>query len=170
MAITITVEDGSVVADANSYVDLAYIRAFSLERGTDHSATPDDALAAGLINAMDLLESKAEDFSGERKSDLQELEWPRVGYFRSGASIDSTVIPNAVKKCQAQLALESLSANLQPNKTASDKGQVLSESVAGTVSKSYAQTTVASGIGQFPKAMNFLKPVLKNVPGKLSRV
>lgn len=165
MAITITVEDGSIVADANSYIDQTYFRAFTVERGVDHSATADDVIAAALIEAMDLLDSYAERFAGARydESTPQELEWPRSGYYRSGAAIDYTAIPNAVKKCQAQLAFDHINGiDLQPNQSIAEKGAVLSENIAGAVSLTYAEAKPRTGIEAFSKAINFLKPVLKS--------
>jgi len=49
------IEDGTLVANADSYVTLAVARAFAEKRGLVPVAT--DALEADLIKAMDFIES-----------------------------------------------------------------------------------------------------------------
>ena len=54
MAITITVEDGSNVANANSFVTIAEARSYAVERGVTLSATDDD-VAVQIIKAKTIL-------------------------------------------------------------------------------------------------------------------
>ena len=75
----ILVEDGSIVPGANSYLSLEDARAFALARGLTLSA--DDAvLEPQVIKAVDYIEAREVDMSGERVSSEQELSWPRTPY------------------------------------------------------------------------------------------
>lgn len=51
------VEDGTGVANANTYADVAFVRAYALARGTALSSD-NDAVSAHILRAMDYLESK----------------------------------------------------------------------------------------------------------------
>lgn len=93
----IVVEDGTIVAGANSYVSEAEVTAYATERGITLTAT-----ASVLIyKAMDYFESL--DFIGEIYQETQPLQWPRVQGVIDGYEIDYNEIPNEVK--QAQLAI-----------------------------------------------------------------
>ena len=54
---TLIVETGSIVSGANTYVDLADVRAFASARGITVS-TDDTTLEQQIIKAMDYVESK----------------------------------------------------------------------------------------------------------------
>ena len=77
MAITITIEDGSNVANANSFVTLVEARSYAEARGV---ALPvaDDSLAVMLIKACDYLEAQANRYQGEIANEGQSLQWPRI--------------------------------------------------------------------------------------------
>lgn len=101
----ITVEDGSTVTDANSYVSLADFRAYASVRGV--SLPVDDAEAeAILIKAMDYLESFADRFIGERVNRDQALSWPRSDVTIEGFSWSVTEIPRQVRNAQLALGIE----------------------------------------------------------------
>lgn len=70
------VEDGSGVANANSYETLAGVRAYALNRGVVLSAV-DSVVIAQLILGTDYLESFAQQYVGAPTSYTQALSWPR---------------------------------------------------------------------------------------------
>ena len=75
---TLIVEDGTLVANANSYVDLATARTYSIARNVVPCA--DDVLLEGnLIRAMDFIESHRDDFKGWLVKETQALQFPRLG-------------------------------------------------------------------------------------------
>ena len=102
----LVIEDGSIVANANSFVTVAEIRAYALARGITVSAT-DSEVEPFAIKAMDFIESKEGQFQGSRVSAAQTLPFPRTGVYIYGNLVPDTVIPNAAKRAQLQLALDS---------------------------------------------------------------
>jgi hypothetical protein len=101
----ITVEDGSIVSGANSYVSLADARAYALARG---AALPvgDPEAEAIVLKAMDFLESFDARFKGDRVERDQPLSWPRSGVVIEGWSWSSDEIPRQVLNAELALIVE----------------------------------------------------------------
>lgn len=99
MAITLIIEDGTGVLNANSYITVAEAKAYAESRGV--TLGTDDTIAANLVLAADYMET-----TGPYKlypySQMQGLEFPR----REGAGAPSLGVPEKVKKAQAQLLLD----------------------------------------------------------------
>lgn len=95
----IIVEDGSGVANANSYNSEAELTAFATDRGITLTAD-EDVL---LIKAMDYIESL--NYIGYRTSTTQALSFPRTCIVIDGVCIDSDEIPPQLKKAQLHLAV-----------------------------------------------------------------
>lgn len=117
MAVTIVVENGTKVADANAYIDVAYFRDFHETRGLAAAALTadpfsDDAVAAAIIRATDYVDKRfGNKFVGwryGRESD-QSLEWPRLDARDiNNVFIYSNEIPKGLKKAVAEYAKISL--------------------------------------------------------------
>lgn len=140
----IVVEDGTGTPGANSYVDVVALRDYAGLRGV---VLPDDDTACEvlLIKAMDFLESKK--YIGRPTSDTQSLSWPRkCAITTDGLEFDTDEIPAMLKKAQCQAAIESMSYSLMPSAAAGTKGAVMSESVYGAVSRTYAQPSTATSL------------------------
>ena len=107
MAIVFTVEDGSVVAGANSYVSVA--EADDIITVNIHQSTAWLALSSTdkeylLIWATRTLDYYV-DWEGEKTDEDSALRWPRTGVTdRDGNTIDDDVIPDPVKEATALLA------------------------------------------------------------------
>lgn len=104
---TITVEDGTNVPDANSYVSVEELTAYAADRGIVLPAD-DAAKEVLLIKAMDYLEMADHDFMGVRSFTDQPLSWPRISY-----SMDLG-IPKELKKAQMVLAVAAMTVDLTP--------------------------------------------------------
>lgn len=104
MAIVIVVEDGSIVANANSYVSVSDSRLFAESRGVV-LPVDDDAIAAMLIQATDYLQSKECEYQGSRTSREQELSWPRIDVEINGNEFPSDKIPKNVIYAQNYLVM-----------------------------------------------------------------
>ena len=78
----LVIEDGTIVAEANSYVTVEEARAFALLRGVILSAVDADVEIL-IIEAMDYVEAKGSKFKGMKYTRDQDLQWPR-----SGATVD----------------------------------------------------------------------------------
>lgn len=101
------IEDGTIVANAQSYVTAAQARAFALSRGITLSA--DDAVVESqLIRAVDYLETYRDRYKGTLVSaGIQSLQWPRTGVIIDELyELPITTIPKELKQAQMALAME----------------------------------------------------------------
>lgn len=99
------VEDGSLVAGANSYITLLEARTFA----TDTNEVPEDSdqqLEANLRLAMRFIESHRNGFKGNIVNRTQALQWPRSNVFIDGFLFDFQSIPQELKDLQSQLSVE----------------------------------------------------------------
>lgn len=117
-----TVEDGSIVAGANSLVDVAYADAYHSDRGNLSWDGSTEVKQAALINATDYIFQKYS-FRGRVVEADQSLYWPRacVPY------VEYNIIPDRLKQAICILALEALTGVLNPS--VSPTGQVKSKKV-----------------------------------------
>ena len=112
----LVIEDGSLVASANSYVTVAQARAYASSRGVTLS-TVDATVEQQLIAAMDYLEAQRKKFQGSKTSAEQALQWPRTDVLIDCNEVASTFIPNELKNAQIQLAIEvSKGVDLMPTR------------------------------------------------------
>ena len=117
--IDLTVETGSGIADADSYMSLAEADARSLARGnpTEWSTATDGERNNWLRQAagagIDIVYGTR--WSGYRRTDTQALDWPRTGASdsRTGRYVSESTIPAAVKWAQFEFAL-SLALGVDP--------------------------------------------------------
>jgi len=111
---TLIIEDGTNVANANSYISCVNARAYAISRGITLPAT-DPELEILLIKSMDYLESLREKYQGVKTYSTQCLQWPRYGVYIDGNAASSILIPNLLIKAQAQLSMEVFAGiDLQP--------------------------------------------------------
>lgn len=181
-SIVIVVEDGSGVADANSYVSLADVVKYAAQRGI--ALTSDDVTAAMIIQAMDYLEAQALLYQGYPATDTQSLQWPRqqvffnntaaaamsgmtVGVGWYGSIVMSNLLPfpnNMIPKqiitaeCMLVLAVNNGIA-LMPNIQSTD--YIVSESV-GPIKTTYADPTKSGILPMFSGVDLILQPLMNN--------
>lgn len=123
---SLIVEDGSIVAGAEAYIDVSYADAYHAGRGND-------AWAVLTIPQKEAAIRKATDYMGEayrlkwagkRVAINQALDWPRltvprkdaIGFQFSGqVYYDFKSIPEEIKKASAELALRSIAGDLAPD-------------------------------------------------------
>lgn len=112
----LTVEDGTGLADSNTYVDESQARAYAAARGIELPAE-DEEVEVLLIKAMDYLEAQRDKFQGRKTwprpnmdpahPHAQALQWPRCGVIIDCSySFPDNVIPEELKRAQMQLAIE----------------------------------------------------------------
>ena len=138
------VENGSIVAGANSYVSLADARAYATARG---AALPADDAAAEVIvhKAMDYLESFDGRFKGDRVERDQPLSWPRTGVEIEGWYWQHTEIPRQVINAQLALVLE-INAGEDPRNPPAAALPVVRKRVEGAVEVEYANPVAPSKV------------------------
>ena len=98
----IIVEDGSIVAGANSYVSIADTRTYALARGVTLSAV-DAEVEQLIIQSMDYVEGLA--FIGLKSTEDQPLQWPRSNVVIDGYFVDTDEIPTELIKGQNETIL-----------------------------------------------------------------
>lgn len=153
---TLTVEDGSIVTGANSYISLAEARAYATARGVTLSAV-DAELEPLIIKATDYLESFAERYKGEVVEYDQPLSWPRLYADFRGYEIDATTIPESLKRAQMQAVIEiNNGVDLLPTET----GARVKREEVGPIKTEY-DTARSPALPNMPMLESILGPLLK---------
>lgn len=153
---TLIIEDGTKIANANSYATLAEIRAFAALRGVTLSAV-DATLEVQAIKAMDYLESLRDSYKGTKKYSDQALQWPRLDVWVDGYQLASTTIPVLLKNAQCQLCIEiNNGVDLMPTSTG---GSIKREKV-DVIEIEYQPS--ASSIQKMRAFEGFLSPLLQS--------
>lgn len=100
---TIIVEDGTIVANATSYVSVADVESYISERAlTAITSTDIDEL---IIRSMDYIEGL--NFKGFKSTEDQSLQWPRADFVLDGFLKSLTFIPELLKDavCETVIAV-----------------------------------------------------------------
>lgn len=131
----IVVEDGTGLADAEAYISVADADAYFLARGnTVWAALAEPAKEAALRLGADYMEAVyGHRWKGARISMTQALSWPRDGVCVNGFDVPDDVVPLAVARANAELAVRASAGSLLVDQGA----QVVSETV-GPISVTYA--------------------------------
>lgn len=149
----LTIENGTQVAGANSYVTVAEAKAFAAARGASNFPTADADVEVLLVLAMDYLEAKRSDFKGTKTSASQPLQYPREGSTVDGELIANNIIPVELKNAQMQLAIEASDfGDLSP----SSDGYAVAVEKVDVLEIQYAAGGRLSGTS-LPAEMNFPK-------------
>ena len=155
----LVVEDGSIVAGANSYVSLADARAYAVERGLVLSAD-DTVLEPQLVVAMDYLESLRDKYQGS-KTDIvtpQALQWPRMDVVIDGEDFSDSSIPVELVQAQCHLAIaQAEGVDLFPTET--DK--FITKEVTGPLQTVYSDKIVPATPPKITRVEALLKPLLE---------
>ncbi len=153
---SITVEDGSGVTGADSYITVDEARTFALNRGVTLSST-DSEVEVLIYKSMDYLESFRGDFKGWKTDDDQALQWPRTGVYIDNNYIDNDEIPNDLKNALCQLVMDSNTSDIDPNGTMRETITEKVDVIEVEYNKGYGGTN--SPI--LNKAKKFISPLLK---------
>ncbi|MAD98776.1 MAG: hypothetical protein Unbinned200contig1000_14 [Prokaryotic dsDNA virus sp.] len=120
------VEDGTGIADANSYVDVAYADAYFLDRANSGWSSADtSSKEIALVKATDYVEIRFRDkWKGILAPEATTLSFPRQYLYNRKGELE-TGIPEDVKKAVCEYAVRALSADLLPDPTVSDSAKAL---------------------------------------------
>jgi hypothetical protein len=154
------IEDGTIVANSNSFVTDAEFKAYAGIRNASIPATQPDREAL-LILAMDYLFNIEVRLSGIRVSDDQELPYPREGACVRDQILPSSgikSIPKGIKNAQIELAMQAVKSDLLISETSNNLQSI---SIDGVISESYYQGGSYS-IVRTDKADAYLKPFMIN--------
>lgn len=155
MAITITVEDGSGVAGANSYVDLATARAYAEQRGRTLPSDDEQAKAL-IIRSTDYLESFRGKYKGVKTNASNALQWPRKCVVIDGEDWPDDAIPSELISAQCALIIEANSIELMPTQS----GQFVIREKVGVIETEYSDAISTTGQPTIPAVDAMLEPLL----------
>lgn len=110
-----TPEDGSGIANANSYSTIAASNDYwALRGGEAWAGLSDTRKEAALIRATDWIEAAyGGSFLGVRATNAQGLAWPRLGVMVDGVAVSG--VPVGVVSACCELALKATTADLAPD-------------------------------------------------------
>jgi hypothetical protein len=154
------VEDGTGLANANSYNLVSEIRAYAEARGYD--LPPEDGDVEKLaIQATDYTESFYDRYQGKMLTQTQALQWPRVGVTLYGVELDPATIPRQLKTAHAQATVEAYNSDLMPNETAT----LVKKEKVDVIEVEYIEATASEGKSSFTKIDSLLEPLFGNTGG-----
>lgn len=166
-----TVEDGTIVEDANSLCSVEFADAYFTDRGVTTWTGADSAKESALIRATDFMEIRYADlWLGDRLDAGQALSFPRTDIEQDD------VVPVAVQKACAEYALRTLDGTpLAPDPQATETGRLalIAEShKVGPLEDTYRYASRGAGVVQaafrpYPAADALLKGLLPNTRGVL---
>ena len=113
------IEDGSQVANSNTYVSDGEYVAYAAARGKAIGATA-GAREIELIKAMDYIEGHRSEFKGSKVISTQSLQYPRLGVYIDGFIVDSDEIPSELENAQMEAAIIIFSTELLNTGATSD--------------------------------------------------
>jgi len=157
---TITVEDGSIVAGANSYVSLADAWDYAQARGVT-LPTDDAEIEALIIRAMDYLESFDGRFKGDRVERDQPLSWPRDGVLIEAWPWRSDEIPRQVLNAQLALIIE-IQNGEDPFNPSRATLPVVRERIEGAVEVEYANPGQSLKVSKTQASKTIINTLLRN--------
>lgn len=156
---TLIIEDGSVVAGADSYESLADARVDAANRGL--SISDDDTIAESqLRQAYYWIANQYENqFQGYRISQLQTGSLPRGGMVAYGFSVASNSIPKEFILAQTNIAASvNDGADLNAIKTDADLSGF---NVSGVYSETYQSGSSTPTLPYMPAVSSWLRPFTK---------
>lgn len=163
MAITVGTDTYITVAQADSY--------WSARNNSTWSAASTAEKEKALLEATQFLDGSY-NFIGEHRADetTYPLAWPRYGVEVqtgnfAGVFIDSDTVPQQIKDAQAELALEALSARLDP---VQDRGGHIKNVKVDVIEVEYFDWAPSSKTFKF--VTKILRPFLEGGPGNLKLV
>lgn len=149
---SLIIEDGSVVAGADSFVSAADLILFAGQYGL---AIPTDEISQEALLRRAALAMQAIAWKGTVTDPLQPLVWPRTDVLVNGAFIASNVIPGRIVNGQMMLVAEIHAENQQA--VATEKGAVIEETVSGAVTIKYSDTARRSITPVFADRPSFVQ-------------
>lgn len=152
---TLIVEDGSGLANAESYLSVATFKSYCDARGLSYAGQVDSVIEQKLRIATGYIDT-VKRYKGSRLLSAQALEFPRDGLTDWGGLI-VTGVPGRVKQACAELAFKAFTENLYVDL---DRGGMVTSQSVGPLSVSYAADAPAGK--SFMSAMKLLEPYFRD--------
>ena len=152
---TITVEDGTGVEGANSYVSAAEARTYASARGFTFNTN----IERYLIKAMDYIEGKRSQFKGAKIDVTYPLQWPRTCVYIDGFAVGEDAIPTELKQAQIRAAMAYQDGiDLMPTNTGAPFATMKK---VGPIETRYSSGVRTSGVPTVRELDNLLAPLLR---------
>ncbi len=154
----LTVEDGSVVPNANSFIDLSDARDMALDMGI--SIADDDTEAETQLRQSyyQLVRSYQNRLQGTIVSQSQTGIFPRFNVYANGFLVPSDSIPVDVQRAQLEYG-NAINGGADFNKTADDQ-ELKKFDVQGVYSEEYKDGSNARTTPRVPAVSQWLQPYL----------
>lgn len=106
----IIVEDGTLVANANAYINVQFFRDWHSARGIDLSDFETSSIESAIVKATDYVDKRfGTRFVGSKRDRTQSLMWPRTDAWTNQEDyINTDEIPNELKRGVVEYALIAL--------------------------------------------------------------
>lgn len=135
----LVLEDGSGVAGAVSYIDVAYFRAYWTARGVTF-AEPDEELEPHLVDATDWLDGHR--FHGQRATIAQRTAFPRKHCYvihgnprlDAGTLLPSDEVPEIVREAECEAGRANMTERLHRE---IDEAELLTSKGVGPLKKTF---------------------------------
>lgn len=170
------VEDGTGLANANSYGSFAGYVAYWADRGLVVGEIQ-SVVEAALVKASDYLGLRY-CFVGQRATAAQGLEWPRIYAYRGRPAFDAYCVPIEgvpveVVKATYELGKRALAGELAPDPTVDASGQtvVSSRKKVGPIEVEVAFNGGGSStfVKRFPAVDQLLRDLVVSTGGRVYR-
>ena len=151
------VEDGSVVAGANTFISDVDFTDYCTARGLSFPATA-ELREPLIINGADYVDSFRNRYQGTKASSEQELQFPRDNVVIDGFALANNAIPILLKNAQAQAAFDGQAQDLQ-----AIQGQNIKKEKVDVIEVEYQDGDGSRQKTTFTKVNSFLMPLFKVV-------
>jgi len=148
------------------YVELADFRDYAQSIGVS-LPDDDDAVLILLTRASDFIDSKEPDLRGQRTERDQPHAYPRRNLVVNGFAYADDEIPELVKRCQMQIAIDAISVDLFADTM---DLPVIEERVEGAVTVRYASPTTIEPTERNSEGMALLRQLMRSTQPSISLV
>lgn len=161
---TLVVETGAGLTNANGYISVAAFKAHHDTRGVSYSTYSDTQIGQAIVRATDYIDRRfRRAFIGIRLTTTQSLEWPRLSaFYQDGRG--ALGVPPEIAQATAEYAIRSLSAPLAPDPTydASNAKIVRKREEVGPVREEieYGNNGVVDNFRKYPAVDSLLSELI----------
>lgn len=156
MAITIIVEDGTVVPNANSFLSLIDARALAESMGI-LLPVDDDKANEAIVKGGVYVNNQEGSLQGVRVSADQTMCYPRDGVVKYNFDVPNDSIPDEIK-CSQVHAASQIGAGAKPYSNDTGK-EVASQAVTGAVSRTFFESGKTNSNIRLTESINCLYPL-----------
>lgn len=152
----LTIEDGTGVANADSYATVAELDTFASDRGITSLPATDAEKEVLLRLGFDFVEAHRAQFKGTKYVEgNQYSQFPRCNLYVDGELLETDEIPKEVKLAQMQLAVEAVSRDLFPT----GDGRAVIREKLDVLEREFADGASIAPQPVFAKANQWLRPL-----------